>query len=213
MAITGDDLEDLLGVSTLWNIGLDWKTNPSRQVYQGRTLLELSTSRVTVQEVNDYLAQEVRVLITGMDAAGVAEMIEFFNARLGRLRRFWFPVIARKFSILDDAEPFESTITVEHCGYAETAQGYERIIIYMNNGDRITRGIASAIDNGDGTETLTLITSLHRGITASDVMLCCPLILGRFMTDELALSHKTAHIAEVSVVIKELVREYTQAGE
>lgn len=210
--VTGDDIEDLLGVSTLWDIGLDWKTNPSRQVYQGRTLLELSTSRITVQETNDFLAQEVRALITGMSAAEVTELITFFNARLGRLRRFWFPVIARKFTIVEDLSQFATTITVESCGFAATSQGYERIIIYMDNGDRITRGIESALDNGDGTETLTLITPLYRDITATSVLLCCPLILGRFMADELSLNHKTAHVAEVSIAIKELVRDYTQAG-
>jgi len=207
-----DDLQDLLGTTTIWSIGFDWRTNPTRQLYLGRTLQELSTSRVTVQEVNDLLAQEVRYAVTGMDAEEVYDLVLFFGARLGRLRRFWLPVPARKFTLAADADAYDTTLVVADSGFAEFCQGYERLIIYTGTGDRVTRGITSAEDNGDGTETLNLATPLYRAVAVTDVQLCCPLLMVRFMQDELLLQHRTAQVAEASLSFKELVREYTEAG-
>lgn len=211
--VSGDDLGDLLGVSTLWDIGFDWREDPQRRIELSRDVLELSTSRVTITERTDYLAQEVRYGVTGMTDEETHDLIEFFAGRLGRYRRFWLPVSARKFTILSDAAILQNTLIVSDSNFTEFCQGYERVIIYMSNGDRITRAISSAADNGDGTETLTLTTALARTVVASDIQLCCPLLLVRFASDELSLAHRTAHVAAASVGFVELVREYTSTAE
>jgi len=208
----GDDLEDLLGVATLWDIGFDWRDNPTRRVDLSRDVLELSTSRIELIERTDYLAQEVRYGITGMTAEETHDLIAFFAARLGRYRKFWLPVPTRRFTLTENASTLDTHLTVTDSNFAEFAQGYERVIVYMTDGARITRGIESAADNGDGTEQLNIITPLYRDIIATDVQLCCPLLLVRFAEDELNLSHKTAHVASAAVGFMELVREYTQTG-
>lgn len=209
---TGDDIEDTLGVTARWVIGFDWSQNPQRKIDLSRVMLDLSTSRITVLDIDDYLAQEVRCRVTGMDAGEVNDLVTFFNARLGRLYKFWVPVITRKFRIVEDAAAMSASLVAVDSGFTEFCQGYERIIIYRSDGTVLVRGIDSATDLGDGTERLNLITPIYSEVVASEVMLCCPMILARFTQDELSLNHVTAHVAEAEVGFRELVKEYTATG-
>jgi len=92
--------------------------------------------------------------------ADVAAFRSFVDARLGRLRPFWFPAFESDLSLLDDLD-FANQIRIQTVGYAASIfpLGNPRRHFYIQDRSSLTtliQGATAAVDNGDGSETITL---------------------------------------------------------
>jgi hypothetical protein len=69
------------------------------------------------------------------------------------------------------------------------------------------------VNNGDGTQTMTLITPLDQDVALTAIHTFGLLRLVRFTEDELKFSHITSDLSQTSISFTELVQDYRNSGD
>lgn len=121
------------------------------------TLLKSPVGITTVgfAETGPRLTRRVRWVCEGF--AAVKVMRDFIDGRKGRAVPFWIPSMEDDMTILT-AVVFSQTFNITAIGYAANmfpSLARRHIVIYRHIGQsRYYRRIVSAVDNGDGTETI-----------------------------------------------------------
>jgi hypothetical protein len=87
---------------------------------------------------------------------------EFWLARRGRMAPVWMPSWAQDLPLAADVGPTDSDITIHAIDY--TARHFPResrrhLAFNQGGNAMVVRRVTAAVDNGDGTETLTLESS------------------------------------------------------
>jgi hypothetical protein len=137
--------------------------------------------------------------------AEIAELIEWFHGLRGRLRSFWMPTFQQDFEVLSGLGT--STLVIKHCGYADRLFGdYARrhLICFTPDGTGTALDVLNAVDNGDGTESLTLT-----GNAPSTTQLVSYLLYGRLEDDALRVKWYNTEQAECAIGFLELPQEIT----
>jgi hypothetical protein len=137
----------------------------------------------------------------------IAALLTWFNAVLGRARKTWVASARPNFTLASPVAAQATTITVASTDYAtRDSATTQRTVILIRHGARYyCRAITGAVDNEDGTETLTLDYRLPDplGLTAviSYLYLC------RSDLDEIALQMLSQTVASCAVNFHELPLE------
>lgn len=108
----------------------------------------------------------------------------------GRARTFWVPTFMQDIDMLEDASS-ATDITVETCGLAGMIPNAERTHIRVEqiDGTIAYREITEVVDNLDGTETITLGTSLTAAV--EDIARISFMTLMRSDQDSVEMRHDT----------------------
>lgn len=109
---------------------------------------------------------------------------KWLSRRSGKFRPFWTPSFEADF-ILTSTGPLTDSFTFVENGYSLYANARAHVAVRLKNGDWLPREINSYTDNGDGTTTVTLTSSL--AIDAADVDIVCYLGLKRLDTDRVEI--------------------------
>lgn len=141
------------------------------------------------------------------DRSQIVALLTWFNAVLGRARKTWVASARPNFTLASPVAAQATTITVVSTDYAtHDSATTQRTVILIRHGARYyCRVITNAVDNEDGTETLTLDYRLPDplGLTAviSYLYLC------RSDLDEIALEMLSQTVASCAVNFHELPLE------
>lgn len=117
----------------------------------------------------DDVAEEEEVardyLWTAIGRAQIWELIQFLDARRGRLAPFWLPGLEHDLTFSGNVLAGQTSIGVVDVGYTAflfPAGGARRHLCFrrISDGVAIYRKVTGSVDNGDGTESLTIDASL-----------------------------------------------------
>lgn len=128
-----------------------------------------------------------------MTRSELGEFLEWFHLREGQLTPFWFNERTPAFTLVADVAFNAVTMIVEDVGYTtliNTANPRQDIAIKIA-GTWYYRRITGAVDNGDGTETLTIDSQLGVDILAATNPLISYLKCVRLAQDSVDLSYVT----------------------
>jgi hypothetical protein len=138
------------------------------------------------------------------------QVLGFVYERLGRVVPFWMPSWYQDLEMSVDGASGNQFIRVLEVGYAArmfSGTGARRHIRLRHpDGTKIDRKVTSAVNNGDGTETLSLDATLGQAVPRS---LWVPLFLrlGRLNDDAVEFEWLNGSTARVSMSVREIPTE------
>jgi hypothetical protein len=144
--------------------------------------------------------------------ADVTTFRAFLAARQGRFRPFWIPSWAADLVLAQDVAATDAGIKIEQMFYSRfyfpsKARRYVALIPATGGGaGKVYRHIIAAVDNGDGTETLTFDAAVGVYFPAASTMVS---LLGfvRLGADDLEIEWENTELAYCNLAIQELPRE------
>lgn len=150
-----------------------------------------------------------RFAVVCYSRAEVRTMRTFFEGRLGRAVPFWLQTWEEDFTLAASHPSGSATLTVLAAGYATLVfpQGPQRRHIGLQGptGAFSYRRITNAVDNGNGTETLTLDTATDADLTTASLVTF--LRYSRFDSDAIEIEWHGGHYAECMMPVRELPNE------
>jgi len=104
--------------------------------------------------------------------AELADLRAFLDARRGRAVPFWLPTFKHHFTLNTDHAGANTSLVVKFFGYASNmwpGTGARRHILFRSKaGTVFYRKALSAVNNGDGTESVVLDAALGQTVTVAD---------------------------------------------
>lgn len=139
------------------------------------------------------------------DRLAIEKFKKFMSERKGKARRFFMPTWNRDFEQVIPINAPDAFLTVTNTRYSEFQMGntdFSHVIIMMKNGTNYTRRIVGAVDNLDGTETITLDSSFGVAFQPSAIKMISLLPAVRFTSDVIELRWVTSSFAKVNAQVK-----------
>lgn len=208
-----NDIADLSRTQLRWMRKPNWATAPKREFDLNRVIHRDGATTVEITSLNDLLPYSLQFRYLNVDKAEEKELLEWFEARQGRTQRFWTPSWKELYTLTEDAGVYDDHLTIENAGTFDAYQGNERVFILTHDGYLITRHVTSVAVGPNNTEILYLESVLQREVLMSQVAWFGLFLLVRFDDDALNLRYTTAHVSEVNVKLRELIREYSVGTE
>ena len=185
----------------------NWATLPRSSVRMGRKIHRHEGTIDLIEFITDDAPIVLEMGFTVVEKSEEYDLLDFFYSRLGRHEKFWITWPREQFILNRDHNTSEATLDCELNSANLQYQGYERIEILMNNGDKVVRQITSIA--ADETEVeLSLDTVLDRDITTDGYIKISRLLLVRFDIDELSMVAETDYVGDFVIRFYELVNEY-----
>lgn len=191
-----------------------FEDEPCREIRDddfGRSMVRLDggTGRIKY-EIRDSEPMIVRPLRwVATSRAEIAALRAFLDARKGRAVPFWMPTWDADLVLAADITPAATNIIIKSCGYTQHLFPHparRRLAIMVSPGVYAYRKVLAAVNNGDGTETLTIDSIL--GVSpARDQTILSYLTLRRLHDDENEIMWRTAGVAECTLRTVEIPTE------
>lgn len=164
------------------------------------TVIDKGGSAVVGQEFPWYLA----------DHAAVTTFRAFLLARFGQLKAFWIPTWDQDLVLAQDVGSTDSGIEIQSEFYTRfffpnKARQYLAFIPEDGSGN-VYRKVTAAVDNEDGTETLTLESTPGKSFSKDTTMVSF-LTLARLASDDALIEWSNSDLAQASLQIQEVPRE------
>jgi hypothetical protein len=127
----------------------------------------------------------------------------------GRMYPFWTPSRQTDLVLASPALSTDTTLTIQSCGYTENvfptgpARHYLCVLDPAISIDGLT--VTGAVDNGNGTETLTLAGPVGAALPVGTEI--DYLLLVRLASDAVTIAYKTSTVADVVLPVAELPGE------
>ena len=169
--------------------------------------IDVQGFRGTANEVFTYTEdkpEKFDFLFTGTSKAKTKQFVQDFIAKKGRFDCFWFVDIGRYLTVV--ANITSGALSIDIIDNFYNIQGFERLYIELNNGDKITKKITGFVQ-GNGTVALNLDTAIDRDILTTDICRITFLHLCRFDVDTITMSFISKDVMEVSLSIIQVIKE------
>lgn len=130
------------------------------------------------------------------------ELRQLLYSLKGRQRALWLPDWNNGITLAASASNGATALIVRDFGFAE---GYESgdLFIHLKSGTVITRQITESVDNGNGTETLTISPGLPQAVAAADIATFSLLFHVRMSSDKAIWEHRSSPGAKVTAAVQE----------
>lgn len=189
----------------------NWATLPKSAVIMGRSIQVKEGTVDRIDTFTDDAPVKVEMGFTITSKEDEYSLIDFFNNRKGMYERFWITWPRNQFDLIRNHSSGDTVLECEYNKAELQYQGYERIEIMMNNGDKIIRQVTTVTANDAETQVnLSLDTSIDRDIGTTDYLKIARLLLVRFDTDTFTFRTETDTISELMIPFMELVNEYSE---
>ena len=147
-------------------------------------------------------------LWSALSRAAAAELRGFLDERKGRAIPFWYPSWSRDFTLVSPAASSATSLVVVSSGYTDHVfplGDYRRHVqLLALGGTAQYRKVTAAVNNGNGTETLT-VAALSEALTVN--ALCSQMRLCRLDSDEAELQWSSSEFVEATLGFRELPSE------
>jgi len=203
-----DDYQDL-GSYERFPLLPNWASPPDSNYLMARWLVNMAGTVDTLKSITDNSPIIFESTFTITDKQEEYDLLDFFYNRRGRHGKFWIQHPATCFTLKKTANLGGLEISCYPNRAQLSYQGYERIYVYMSNGDIITREIPNVTyDAVDDELDLELVTALDRDITTDNCVMIGRMLLVRFEDDSMEFESHTSEVTEVTLRFHELVEEY-----
>lgn len=187
----------------------DFSSDPGIEIYRPLRALDYETGIFTLDSRYSGNRERVECVLLLKDRTEISKFFAFFAARSGRWTPVWIPSWSQDFQIVENVSPSNTEIKIKDIGYTKFVAAHPArrdILAVKPNGLLYPRRITDSINNGDGTETITLDTSfgfaITTGITFERV---CYLRFCRLDADLVELDWNTDGILQVKLVFTDLI--------
>ena len=141
--------------------------------------------------------------------ADILALKSFLDSRHGRVVPVWVPTYSRDLILTGDIVIHSTSFTISDTGYSKhqfphTAR--RNLAFIAADGSMVCKKALSAVNNGNGTETLTVDTEFNPAITASSTLVSF-LVLSRLTDDMAVIVWHNKQIAECNIHFVELPKE------
>ena len=190
----------------------DWGKDITSQIAVERRVLQYIGGVKIISQVNTDTPITASGDFTLFDRESVYNLLEFFNARKGGTKSFWFLHPARFFTLKENYSSGSGYLEVErnYCDLwtqALPSQYDWGIYIYMHNGDLICRKVTGITDETDRSY-IYLDETIPRNITADNHFIIGRTLVGRFDQNQLSIDFSTQGIGITPLKLKENYRVY-----
>lgn len=110
----------------------------------------------------------------------------------GKQRAFWSPTWAQDFEVVSPIGSSDTSIAVADAGHGRFVDGaspFSALMILLKDGSQIFRKITGIADGAPGEEVVSLDSQVGQNIALEDLQLVSYLVLSRFGSDRLTLTH------------------------
>lgn len=194
-------------ITAMWLWEPDWTEEVLLQGLLSKTLMQYGGSVGQLWIDNYEMPKRLKMKFFIDGKTEEKELLDFFETQLGRCGKFWVPTWLNQFTLNANIGSADTIITVANHNFSNVYQGYERLFIYLSNGDIIVRKIAACVESGDN-EILSISSAIGRDITASEILCFGLFILARFDNDKIDLEYVTSTYSKTTLQFYELIREY-----
>ena len=194
---------DVLEVSPNW--GADMK----RTIARSLLVLDAGTGDVTVETKSASPIASAPMQWFLADRDSIATFRAFLDRRKGRLSPFFAPSWDQDLILARDVQATDSSLRVRAIGYSRFLfpSGSRRDLALVSKaGDRAYVRVTNAVDNGDGTETLTLAAPIGTAFFAPWTQVSF-LELVRLGSDDVELDWSSSAFATATLATVEVPRE------
>jgi len=199
---------------TVWELEPDRREDPDSDYALSKVRLDSRAGLFTDDALGPTPneSRPVGFLLRGRPE--IAAFQTMLDALQGRLTPFWLPTWRHDFRLVTDRAPGDLTLLVEgisysRFGFSTVDYGSRHLALLKPEGGAIAavyRGVTAALDNGNGTETLTLSATLGVAYPKDRTMVSF-LSLVRLDDDAPALRWHHQALAEATLRVVDLNRE------
>jgi len=205
-----DDYQDI-GSEVVFPQEPSWSRLPETSISISRIITQY---RATSQQIDQITADSPIAFRAGFQVVTKAEeyeLLDFFNGRRGRNKRFFIAHPKTHFFLKSTSLNGSTALTCEPNRSNIQYQGYERIYVIMNTGDILSRRVTQVVYNS-GTDdiTVTISTPLDRDLTTLNHARIGRFLLARFDDDEMTQQIQSDTVSEIEFPFVELVNEYSE---
>lgn len=141
--------------------------------------------------------------------ADVVTFKAFIDSCKGMLTPFWVPTYNADLALANDINPGDGAVVIQKCNYTDFYFGQtarHHLAFIAPDGSKTLRKVTAAVDNGNGTETLTLDSTISISLPAASTMTSF-LVFCRLASDVVEMLWHTNDMAEALLQLVELPRE------
>jgi hypothetical protein len=153
-----------------------------------RRLLDSQTGGTSVEDVapRPALLKDMRWDFTSR--ADAIEFMEYLNWTAGRLNVVWIESGTFDFNILNTLTSGAANMNIDWIGYTnliDLDDARKDVVVALKDGTKLRRRIQTALNNGDGTESLAMDTTWGQTVDVSDIKYASYLSPYRMESDSL----------------------------
>lgn len=139
----------------------------------------------------------------------IVKLKAFLAARIGRAIPFWVPTYNRDLVLVGDITGGTQSFQVRDTGYVKYLYSYlsrKYLVFIATDGTFVIRKVTSAINNGDGTETLVVDAIFGATIPAASTLVSF-FVLCRLNDDDVQITWHHRSLAEAALSFVEIPKE------
>lgn len=186
----------------------NFSDDPSDTIDHAQSVLDGGMGKVTAYDKGPYASGAHSFNWFIQNKADADDLRTFFNTRRGMAVPFWIPTWRQDLPLASSIASSVTSMSILLSDYTlfmfpDVAR--RTICIFMSDGSTIFRQITGTIDNGDGTETLTLDSA--PGVNVPQDTMVSYLLFCRLDTDELEIGWLSSTVGSADLPYVELPLE------
>ncbi len=190
-----------------------WKHNftedPSVEIYSPNRLLDNEVGNFLIDPRYNFTRTRSTFSYLLKNRQELSTALGFFKAVNGRQKPFWMPTYANEIQVVGSGISTSNIIKIKDIGYnvfIKQNPNQRDVMLVKSDGSYIIRRITSSVNNGDGTEDLTLNQTIGFNWTANSFKEGHFLKLARLDQDSLEVTYLTNTITNISFVIVDIIQ-------
>ena len=193
----------------VWIPNIDESDNISLEYFTDLRSLDTVTGNYINDPRYSMDRERFAVKLLMEDKAAISKFYGFLEYRQGRLKPFWIPTEAKDLQIVNTGTSGSQVIKIKDIGYAtyiKQDSSKRDVALFLNDGSVLFRRITGSVNNGDGTEDLSLDTALGISWDSSTFKYVSFLKFCRLDSDEIEIEHITNSVARANINLVTLVK-------
>jgi len=190
----------------------NWATNPSIKLTPRKQIVGFPGTSQDLTSLSQSIRMDLQIELLFNTKIIEKTFFDFFDARKGRLERFWIKKPLVNYSLYATCLTTAPTIDINSSDLDLTYRGHERIFIDHLNGNSCIKHITDlAVNTSPDYLTLTLDAVVTDTWIVGDPQIRMGQVkLVRFDQDDLVVDYTTDRVSKVTLKMVELIYEYAE---
>ena len=179
------------------------RSNISEKLFTDCDVLDGETGVIVMAPIRDFPEHEQTISRTFTKRDDLWSFKQWLYTKRGKQKTFFLPSWNQDITATTDLLTASTSIVIKSIGYSLYYESKDLMIV-TTSGDIYFYIVSSAIDNGDGTETLYLTSQVGADISRHEIKVACFLSHVRFDADRIELSYGAGGTVTVSIPVREV---------